>query len=184
MSKNQADEHFPFEPVGPYTIASKNAGMPDQDGYWFFQEEVPAKRKSITNAKRLLKNGTFESVRVTDASGRQIFFQERQVEDAFLQNKELLGFLRILSNTHELSGELRSQVCALFSVAAEGMFKTSVGEAWNSSEDAAIKILYSTIGLRDMTFIGRILRRSDSAVSHRIKRLGLTPKASNRPQIF
>ena len=177
MNGDRATEEFLFKPVGPYCVCKQTL-----EGFKTITPNVPTKRKAISDAKKFLTQGTFTEVAVLDYSGRKVFSQVKEALDNPLENELLSGFMLLFPAMSLMGAALRGQLAAAFY--KEFTFVPNQGDLWSKAEDAALRILWSKVGLRDTRQIALLLGRTDSAVDHRIRRLNLLPHETPRPKIF
>lgn len=178
--KVKATEHFKFGPVGPYTISKI-----EEEKIILLEENISVKREAISRARKYLDNGMFTKIQVTDSTNQIIFEKEKTSGQRFF--KEDIRFnalVRILLNSDKLTQEVRNQTCHMLAKEFSGSLSIVAGETWNEIEDESLKFLYCELGLQDMKMLSYILNRSESSVTHRVKRTNLVPKTVKRVALF
>lgn len=176
----QAVEKFSFKPTGPYTVLKEIS----EGTFGILETGILRKKKAISRAKFFFQNGNFLKVVVQDLNNNVIFTQEKSFTNTFDKDIRLRALLRLLLAGPKMAANFRHSILALFNEEYKDMFPVKVGDAWTPEEDEAMKILLE-LGAPDNQFIADLLGRSESAVSHRILRMGFKIKqVSNRPALF
>jgi KaiC/GvpD/RAD55 family RecA-like ATPase len=176
----KAEEQFNYKPTGPYKIYRvRNDGSVLQ-----LKEGILRKKQALSLAKTMLKNGDFSTILVQDAGNHDIYTQQKNPVEALQKDIRFRALLRLILVGPKMAQTFRHAVMVKFAEEYKGQFPTSVGTEWLPEEDEAMKILME-LGAPDNTFIANLLGRTESAVSHRILRMGYNPKTIlKRTQLF
>jgi hypothetical protein len=184
----QAIEKFAFKPTGPYRI-QKEFTERDTEGkcisvWMLLVADISLKRDALSDAKRFLENGNFEAVRVLDANNN-VVFEKRQTNSEALQNDaRFMGMVRILASYPRVGTNIVHAVCAMLKQEYSDKFPVARKDEWAPDEDEALRILIH-LGVPGNERIGEILGRTESAVTHRAKRIHVPERAGiKRDKIF
>jgi hypothetical protein len=176
----KAEEQFNYKPTGPYKIykvLNDGSMVPLREG-------ILRKKQALSLAKIMLKNGNFSTVLVQDSLNHDIYTQQKNQVEGLLKDVRFRALVRLMLAGHKMTQTFRHAVMVKFSEEFKGQFPTPVGNDWLPEEDEAMKILME-LGAPDNTFIANLLGRTESAVSHRILRMGYNPKTIlKRTQLF
>lgn len=167
----KAEEQFNYKPTGPYAIYKV---MGDASCVRL-REGIVRKKQALSLAKMLLKNGNFTTVLVQDSMNHDIYTQQKNPVEALQKDIRFRALIRLLLVGPKMAQTFRHAVMVKFADEYKGQFPTSVGSEWLPEEDEAMKILME-LGAPDNSFIANLLGRTESAVSHRILRMGFNPK--------
>ena len=167
----KAEEQFNYKPTGPYKIYKvMNDGSVQP-----LREGILRKKQALSLAKIMLKNGNFSIVLVQDSQNHDIYTQQKNPVEGLLKDVRFRALVRLMLTGHKMAQTFRHAVMVKFSEEFKGQFPTPVGNDWLPEEDEAMKILME-LGAPDNIFIANLLGRTESAVSHRILRMGYNPK--------
>lgn len=179
--ERKAVEKFLYKPLGPYTISKKEASGGTSKA---LLRGISRKRVAIATAKKILRNGNFKIIVVQDFNGTVLYSQEKTPVEKLKTDIRFRALLRLLISAPKMAQNYRHMVMAKFVEEYEDMFPVAVGDAWTEEEDEALRILVE-LGAPDNSFIGDLLGRSESGVSHRLKRMDFPSKqVMNRRPLF
>lgn len=156
---------------GPYTVGA------EVDGAFKSIGTESVKRKAIQRAK----SSGYTSVVVKDRRG-EIVYECKDSLDVLMTHKQLRGYLYLLKSSEvpmDLVGSIVTRMRR--TLPRETVIQKA---SWTDVEDEALRILYSQLGILDAAYLGGILGRSASAVSHRILRLKLKPQSQKSREVI
>jgi hypothetical protein len=176
----KAKEKFSYTASGPYSIYYEQ-----KDGtLGVLREGIARKKLALTEAKNFLEHGNFPKVLVYDCNKELVYDKEKTFANVFEKDIRFRAFLRLLIVGSKMAANFRYAVIMKMAEEYKERFPVVEGEAWLPEEDEALKILLD-LGAPDNNFIADLLGRSESAVSHRILRMGFKSKqVLNRPTLF
>jgi hypothetical protein len=181
----QAVEKFAFKPTGPYRIQKKVGVDTEGNSKWdLIDSEILLKRDALSDAKKFLDNGNFEAIRVVDDNNNVVFEKSQTNSEALQNDARFMGMVRILASYPRVGTNIVHAVCALLKQEYSDKFPVARKDEWSADEDEALKILIH-LGVPGNERIGEILGRSESAVTHRAKRIQVPERATiKRDKLF
>lgn len=181
LNQKHAVEKFDFKPAGPYKIQKQD---PSSGTWILIDSDIPLKRDALSAAKKFLDNGNFEAIRVVDSNNNVVFNKQQTNSEALQNDARFMGIVRILASYPRVGTNIVHALCAILKQEYGDKFPVARNDEWSADEDEALRILVH-LGVPGNNRIGEILNRSESAVTHRARRIQVPEREGiKRPKLF